>query len=82
MRAINRNSFPIAGAGLLLVVAYFLLRDGATIRDAIILLALLAALVVLYLLLRPRASQVADAQHPAAQIGAGLPVLLELQSRY
>ncbi len=79
---INHNSTLILGIGIFVLAAFFLLRDGVKLKDVLLLCGLLVLLVLLWLPLRPRQKLPAQGAGLLAQIGAGLPVLLEIQSPY
>ena len=82
MALINQYSFLWGALILLIVVAVLLLRDGPKRTDFLILGIILVALGGLWLVVRPRATQLTNAAQVQAQIGAGTPVLLEFQSPY
>ncbi len=79
---INQHSFSLTGVAGLLILAIVLLRDGPKPSDFIALGALAAGLALAFLLLNPGPSTELEAQEVRAQIGAGVPVLLEFQSPY
>ncbi len=79
---INQHSFTLLGAMALLTLSVVLLRDGPKPSDFLAIGSLAAGLVLAYLLLNPGASTERDADRVRAQIGAGVPVLLEFQSPY
>ncbi len=79
---INHNSTLFLGIGIFVLAAFFLLRDGLKLKDVLLLCGLLVLLVLLWLPLRPRQKLPAQGAGLVAQIGAGLPVLLEIQSPY
>ena len=74
MRFFNHYSAPIVVALLLAIGLSVVLRRGNQTRDWVIFGGVSAALVVVWLLMRPVA-------HPVGP-GAGQPVLLEVQSPY
>ena len=82
MRFINQHSFILAGVGLMMLVAFLLLRDGAKWSDALALAALAGGLALAFFLLRPGKSTLSAGERILARIGAGKPVLLEFQSNY
>lgn len=82
MQIVNQYSFLLVAAFGLASLAFILLRDGVKGSDLIALASLVLGFTVAFALLRPRPSAGADAEAIQAQIGAGTPVLLELQSPY
>jgi non-homologous end joining protein Ku len=82
VQIINQYSFLLAAAFGLATLAFILLRDGVKAGDLIALASLALGFTAAFALLRPRASAAPDAEAVLAQIGAGTPVLLELQSPY
>ena len=82
MQIINQYSLIIFGLVGLIVVALVLMRSG-TGRGRLALLAVVAlALLAGWAAVRPTATPAAAVSEVRAQIGQGLPVLLELQSPY
>ena len=79
---INHNSALILGIGILVLAAVILLRDGFKARDALFLAVLCVPLFLVWLALRPLQTEADQDGQLLAQIGAGLPVLLEIQSPY
>jgi hypothetical protein len=79
---LNQHSYLAATAGLLILVAALLFRDGVRPTDLLALAALAAGAWVAYALLQPGASTLDRAESIRAEIGAGRPVLLEFQSPY
>lgn len=79
---INQNSFLLAAAVALVAAAILLLRDGVRLTDLLALGALALGVWAAHALLRPRPGNSADVRSVRAQIGAGLPVLIEFQSPY
>ncbi len=79
---INHNSFILFGLILVAIVAAILLRDGAKRSDWIILGSLIVVLAVTYFSVRPAQATSTEADLIQARIGAGTPVLLEVQSPY
>ncbi len=79
---INQNSFLLVAAVTLGAAAILLLRDGVRLTDLLALGALALGVWAAQALLRPRAGSPADAHSIRADIGAGLPVLVEFQSPY
>jgi len=78
----NQHSFLVAAAAVFLVLAAILLRDGVRPVDLVALGALGLGLALAFALLRPAASTERQAQLVRAQIGTGVPVLLEFLSPY
>ena len=82
MRIFNQYSFLAAAVfliGLLAVLANRArARQGAYLALALVVLAILVA----WYFLRPTPSVLANAAEIQAQIGSGVPVLLEFQSPY
>lgn len=82
MQIINQYSFAIFGLAGLLLLALLLARGGRG-RGRLVVLALAAvALAGGWLMVRPTATPGAGVAQVRSQIGAGVPVLLELQSPY
>jgi len=79
---INHNSTLVLGIGILALAAFLMLRDGVKLKDVLLLCGLLVLLVLLWLPLRPRQNLSAQGAELLAQIGAGHPVLLEIQSPF
>lgn len=82
MSLINQYSFLLTSLVAIGLLAFFLLRDGARSSDWIALASLALGLSLAYGLFRPGDSTAAPAADVLGQIGAGQPVLLELQSPY
>jgi hypothetical protein len=82
MQIINQYSLIIFGLVVLIAVALVLMRSGKG-RGRIAVLAVIAlALLAGWVAVRPTATPAAAVSQVRAQIGQGLPVLLELQSPY
>ncbi len=82
MQIINQYSLIIFGLVGLIAMALVLMRSGKG-RGRIAMLAVIAlALLAGWVAVRPTATPVAAVSQVRAQIGQGLPVLLELQSPY
>ncbi|HET7009918.1 MAG TPA: hypothetical protein VFI11_04015 [Anaerolineales bacterium] len=79
---VNQHSFLLAAGAVIVLAAFFLLRDGFRPMDAVALAALLIGAGAAYALLRPRPGTQDDAASLRAEIGSGQPVLLEFQSPY
>ena len=82
MSFLNQHSFTLASAAAVLVLAAVLLRDGVRGSDLLALGALALGLGFAFLLLNPGTSTLRQSEAVQAQIGAGVPVLLEFQSIY
>ncbi len=78
----NQYSFLIFSLVGLIVAAVSLLRRGRARGRLVVLAAAAVALVVVWFVVRPTATPVADSAAVQAQMAAGLPVLVELQSPY
>jgi thiol-disulfide isomerase/thioredoxin len=79
---INHYSFLLAAVVCVGALAIFVIRRGIRRNDLTALGALALGFVVAFLLLRPVSSGLGEADQVRARIGAGAPVLLELQSPY
>ncbi len=82
MQIFNQYSFLIIGLAGLLVLTLVLLRGGRTPGRLVVLAAVTAALVAVWLVARPTATPAADRAAIQAQLNPGQPVLLELLSPY
>lgn len=82
MSFVNHYSFLLTAAVCTLALGLLVLRRGLRGNDLTALGALVLGFVLAFLLLHPSASGLADADQVREQIGAGTPVLLELQSPY
>jgi hypothetical protein len=82
MSFINQYSFLLIGLASLLALAYFLFRNGIRAQDVIAFGALITGLTIAYVFLNPGASSIGEIEEVRDQIGAGTPVLLEMQSPY
>lgn len=82
MSFINQHSFALLSAVVLLALAVFLFRDGVQGSDLVALGALVLGLGLAFWLLSPGPSTLRETETVQAQIGAGVPVLLEFQSVY
>ena len=82
MRIFNQYSFLAAAVFLIGLIAVLAnrarARQGAYLALALVVLAILVA----WYFLRPTPSVLANAAEIQAQIGSGVPVLLEFQSPY
>lgn len=82
MDLINHYSMIWSGIFVLGLIAFFLLRDGFKVSDALILAVVLVGLGVGWLILRPARGTEASAPQMLAEVGQGQAVLLELQSPF
>ena len=82
MRIFNQYSFLVAAVFLIGLLAVLANRARAK-QGAFLALALVAvSILIAWYFLRPTPSVLADAAEIQAQIGSGIPVLLEFQSPY
>ncbi|MGA9534084.1 MAG: thioredoxin family protein [Anaerolineales bacterium] len=79
---VNHYSFPLLFGIVGLVVAVLLLRDGIQRNDLLALAALLAGFILAFSLFSAGSGTDDELQTIQAEIGAGQPVLLEIQSPY
>jgi hypothetical protein len=82
MQIINQYSFIIFGLIGLSAAALVLVRWGKGRGRMVVLAVLALALLASWVAVRPTATPAAAVSQVRAQIGRGLPVLLELQSPY
>jgi hypothetical protein len=82
MQIINQYSLIIVGLAGLIAVALVLMRVGKGRGRAAVLVVVALALLTGWVVIRPTATPAAAVSEVRAQIGQGLPVLLELQSPY
>ena len=82
MQIINQYSLIIVGLIGLITVALVLMRSGKRRGRMAVLAAIALALLAGWVAVRPTATPAAAVSQVRAQIGQGLPVLLELQSPY
>ena len=82
MQIINQYSLIIFGLAGLTAVALVLMRSGKRRGRMAVLAAIALALLAGWVAVRPTATPAAAVGQVHAQIGQGLPVLLELQSPY
>ncbi|MGD8554009.1 MAG: hypothetical protein PVJ07_08645 [Anaerolineales bacterium] len=82
MQYINQYSFAFFAAGVFIVLAYILLRDGVKASDLLALASLLTAFAAAFWFLRPGPSTEDEVEGVLRRIGAGKPVLLEFQSNF
>lgn len=67
---------------MLALTGVLLFRKGIRPAEAAAFALVLIGLIAAWLVLRPRATPAANLNEITAQIGAGMPVLLEFQSPY
>jgi thiol-disulfide isomerase/thioredoxin len=79
---INHYSFPLLFGAAGLVMAVLLLRDGLQRNDLLALAALLVGFILAFNLFGAGSGTDDRLQTIEAEIGAGQPVLLEIQSPY
>jgi len=82
MSFFNHYSLALIALGITGLAGYVLLRDGLKKSDVFILGVLLAAMIVAWLAVRPKATPFSNAEAIQNRIGVGVPVLLEFQSPY
>jgi apolipoprotein N-acyltransferase len=82
MQIINQYSLIIVGLIGLIAMALVLMRSGKRRGRMAVLAAIALALLAGWVAVRPTATPAAAVSQVRAQIGQGLPVLLELQSPY
>ncbi|MBC8331975.1 MAG: hypothetical protein H8E28_08335 [Anaerolineae bacterium] len=82
MEIINHYSMIISAVFILGLTAYFLLRNGYTPRDGVILIGVAAALLGGWLILRPQQGSAEGLAQLQAEFGQGRAVLLEMQSPF
>ena len=82
MRIINQYSFLVAAVFLIGLLAVLANRTRAKQGAYLALALVVVAILVAWYFLRPTPSVLANAAEIQAQIGSGVPVLLEFQSPY
>lgn len=82
MQTINHYSLLIPALVILAVAAYLLLRRSVERRKVLTLVGLLAGMLVVWLIIRPRPTPASNPMELYNQIGAGVPVLVEFQSPF
>jgi hypothetical protein len=82
MQFINQYSFLLTAGVAVAALLLVLWRRGLRSGDLVALGALLLGFALAFSLLRPGESTVEEAAAVHSRIGAGSPVLLELQSPY
>jgi thiol-disulfide isomerase/thioredoxin len=79
----NQYSMFLILIALLALVGFLLFRKGIRIQEIIAFLVIFAALILVWMTLRPTQTPLSNAaEEVQARIGAGKPVLLEFQSPY
>jgi F0F1-type ATP synthase assembly protein I len=78
---LNRNSYVLAAALVLIVAAYFVARSGS-LGTWVAWIAVVLALYVGYLRLRPGRGTAITSEEIERLVGSGTPVLLHLYSNY
>ncbi len=79
---INHYSALFGAVLIVGLTAYGLLKDGFTPRDGVILALVTVGLLAAWLIFRPKPGERGGQAQLEAQLGQGVPVLLELQSPY
>lgn len=79
---LNHYSLLLAGAVILLIVSVVRLRQGWRRTDWLIVGGLMLGMLAIWLIFRPTATSATGVDEVDSQIGAGTPVLLELQSPF
>jgi len=82
MQLINQYSLLVIGVMGLGLLAFLLLRDGIKKQDIIILGIIVLSSILLWYVWHPRQDSLQKAEAVQAQIGQGIPVLIEFQSPY
>jgi hypothetical protein len=82
MSFINKYSFLIAAAVVLILFGFYLFRKNVNSGSLITFGALILGLLLAFFLLRPRRGPSLAVDDIVEQIGAGKPVLLQFQSDY
>jgi len=82
MQIINHYSMIISFIFVLILTAFFFLRDCAVAKDYYILAALAVVLFAAWQILRPAKNTAETPSQYKAALGGGQPVLLELQSPF
>jgi len=82
MQIFNQYSMLLSGIFILGLAAFVVLRKGIKPKDEIMLLALAAALFVVWQFLRPEHASTNELGDFQSQIGQGQAVLVEMQSPY
>ncbi len=81
MAFFNQYSYLITSIFVTVIVAFFLLRDGLSRRDAIAIGSIAGAFVIAWLFIRPTPSTFTQDQIESA-LKSGKPTLIEFQSEY
>ena len=82
MQIINHYSMIISFVFIFILTAFFLMRDGAVTKDYYILAAVAIILFAVWQVLRPAKNTTETTSQFESTLGAGQPVLLELQSPF
>jgi len=82
VRIFNQYSFLVAAVFLIGLLAVLASRTRAKQAASLVLVVVVIAILVIWYFLRPTPSVLADTAEIQAQIGSGVPVLLEFQSPY
>jgi multisubunit Na+/H+ antiporter MnhE subunit len=82
MNFFNLYSYLLVSLFIILVAAFLLLRNGFETGKFALLVGLLTGLVVIWFVVRPAPGTDSTGTQIRQQIGAGIPVLLEIQSPY
>jgi NADH:ubiquinone oxidoreductase subunit K len=82
VRIFNQYSFLAAAVFLIGLIAVLANRARARQGAYLVLALVVLAILVAWYFLRPTSSSLADTAEIQAQIGSGVPVLLEFQSPY
>ena len=82
MRILNQYSFLAAAVFLIGLLAVIANRTRAKQTAYLVLVLVVVAIIVAWYFLRPTPSVLAETAEIQAQIGSGVPVLLEFQSPY
>jgi len=78
---LNHYSLLLAGAAIILIVSVVRLRQGWRRTDWLVVGGLMLGMLAIWLIFRPTATTT-GVDEVDSQIGAGTPVLLELQSPF
>ena len=70
------------GIFILGLAAFMFLRKGFKLRDGLMLLALVIALVAVWMVIRPEQANTSELAEFQSHIGQGQAVLVEMQSPY
>lgn len=78
----NQHSFSISAIIIWSILSVILLRKGLQTGRIVVVLAVALIFVAIWFVSKPPASSLDRNGNPSELIGAGRPVLLELQSPY